>query len=257
MINHREMIELLEDENCTLRISNMSREQLAELFGVEFSILKGYDQNNPHHDRDLLAHTLGVLDGIRALQLPYGDAFPLSVAALLHDIGKPETAQLKQGRTVFYGHSLAGRLMAERLLNAYGFGEDVIPRILFYIGYHDAFVNCKLPSEMEEPPNPYLKAISEKSVAELIHAIQNESETKYRFRPTKNDFCCLLRLCIADASAQAETVCMKGNVVDTRKNKIARLSRIMSLLPDESNSEINRHSGIQGKSDEAVESSKG
>ena len=231
MMKHREIIDLLLDANCVFRISNMTNDQLADSFGHEFGILKAYDQNNPHHDRDLLTHTLDVLDAIHFMDLPPHDVLCLALAALLHDVGKPATARLKQNRTVFYGHPDVSRSIADKLLHSYGFSEDIISRVLFLICYHDIFINYKLPSELTKTSNPYLRPITKDSVEKQLQYIQIESITKYNFYPTSNDQRLLLHLCMADAFAQAETVYINGTVTDTRNNKLARLHSIMSFLP--------------------------
>lgn len=232
MMNHREIIDLLFDSNCVLRISSMTNDQLADSFGHEFGVLKAYDQMNPHHDRDLLTHTLDVLDAIHYMNLLPDDMLCLALAALLHDVGKPATARLKQNRMVFYGHPNVSRCIADKLLHAYGFNQDTISRILFLIGYHDIFINYKLSSELTKTANPHLKAITKDTVAKQFQCIRIESVTKYSFYPTPNDYRLLLLLCIADAFAQAETVCINGIVADTRSNKLARLDSIMSFLPE-------------------------
>lgn len=64
MMNQNEIIQLLTDKNCVMNFSQMTSDQLAVSFGEEFRILKGYDQNNPHHHLDLLNHTITVVCGI-------------------------------------------------------------------------------------------------------------------------------------------------------------------------------------------------
>lgn len=230
MMNRNEIIQLLSDKNCVMHISQMTGDQLADSFGEEFRILKGYDQNNPHHHLDLLNHTLFVVSGIYDQQLPYEDTLCLALSALLHDIGKPVVAKFKDNRSVYYDHPLASRQIANDLLHAYGFTDNYIRRVLFFIGYHDAFINFKLLDEIDSNRNPYLKPITHSSVVKQLRRIQFESEHKYQYLPTINDFQLLTKLCAADAASQSETVYQSGRIIDTRRNKLDRIHSIDTII---------------------------
>ena len=230
MMNQSELIQLLSDKSCVTRLSQMTGDQLSASFGEEFRILKEYDQNNPHHHLDLLNHTLAVVSGIYDQQLPYEDTLCLALSALLHDIGKPTVAKFKDNRSVYYDHSLASRQIADELLHAYGFTDNYIRHILFFIGYHDTFINFKLPDEIASCRNPHLKPISHSFVTKQLLHIQSESEQKYQYFPAINDFQLLMKLCIADAAAQSETTYQNGRIIDTRRNKLERIYSIEVII---------------------------
>lgn len=229
MITKNEIMQLLSSKDCVTYISQLSREELAVLFGEELTILRGYDQNNPHHSLDLLNHTLGVMSDIYAQQLDREDTLCLALSALLHDVGKPAVAKLINNRTVYYGHPLASRQIASKLLRVYGFTDEQSRRILFLITYHDAFINFKLPEELVSK-SPHLKAISPDSVTGQLRHIRQESEDKYQYTPTMDDFRLLMKLCAADATAQAEIVCQDGRIIDTRSTKLERIHTIEAII---------------------------
>ena len=56
---------------------------------------------------DLLDHA------IRTVEILRSPGFELALAALLHDIGKPGTAAVREGRLTFYGHERVGETMAQ------------------------------------------------------------------------------------------------------------------------------------------------
>lgn len=230
MLNKNKIIPLLSSKDGVMRISHMTTEQFVDAFGEAFRPLKGYDQNNPHHHLDLLSHTLTVVNNVLDLHLPYEDTVHLALAALLHDIGKPMVAKSKKDRTVYYDHPLASRKIADELLQSYGFDDNSIRRILFFIGYHDAFINFKLAEEIEPCSNPYLKPITHSSVAKQLQHIQFDSEHEYQYSPTINDFQLLTKLCAADATAQAETVYQNDKIIDTRRNKLDRIHSIDVII---------------------------
>ncbi len=73
--------------------------------------MKGLVQDKPVlPGGDLWDHTMLVLD-----YLPLSPSFPLALAALLHDVGKPLTKGLLDGRTTFFSHEYAGRRVAETI----------------------------------------------------------------------------------------------------------------------------------------------
>ena len=76
----------------------------------ELAPMRGFDQHSPYHAYDLLTHTARTVAGVAPTQA-------LRWAALLHDIGKPETFSLgEDGRGHFYGHAALGAEMADKVL---------------------------------------------------------------------------------------------------------------------------------------------
>ncbi len=70
----------------------------------------GFDQHSPHHAYDVYSHTAYVVETVPA-------KLSLRWAALLHDIGKPETFTADEnGRGHFHGHAQAGADIADRIL---------------------------------------------------------------------------------------------------------------------------------------------
>ena len=65
----------------------------------ELSPMFGFDQHNPHHDKDIWNHTIVVVTSIRPEPI-------LRWAALLHDIGKPSCFTIAEdGVGHFFGHA--------------------------------------------------------------------------------------------------------------------------------------------------------
>ena len=89
----------------------------------EFVRCIGYDQNNPHHYLPLDLHMRAVMDNVEAMP---GATDKLIVAALLHDIGKPDAAFFdeKKGATRFFGHAKRSAEIAFQLLTAEGFTKE-------------------------------------------------------------------------------------------------------------------------------------
>ena len=216
--------------NKILEIMNWSKEKLEIHFGRDFSMMKGYSQNNPHHCYDLLKHTIKTVESIDCTGMSKDEISELKIAALYHDVGKPSVAFEKSGKTVFYNHAIESRRIAEKELKNSGLDDNVINRILFYIEYHDAFISFKCPNEINDKNNKFITPIEKKTVESKIVSIQNDCKIKGSYIPTRKEFVLLLILCLADIEAQSSEVYQSGVLVDSKKMKIRRLNMIRNIL---------------------------
>ncbi len=93
---------------------------------------KGLFQGKPvQPDGDLWDHIKLVLD-----LLPADPSFPLAFAALLHDVGKPETRALHHGRTTFHNHEQVGRAIADRTCRDLKLANADRERTTWLVEYH-------------------------------------------------------------------------------------------------------------------------
>lgn len=71
-----------------------------------------FEQHNKYHHQDVYNHILSVVDNCKT------DKFEVKLAALLHDIGKPQTYVTDaEGWGHFYGHAKVSRDIAETVIN--------------------------------------------------------------------------------------------------------------------------------------------
>lgn len=106
----------------------------------ELRVCDGFDQNTPWHEFDVLEHIIKVVDNIDTTGFTETELQTTRLAALLHDIGKPDTYTLDKNTNTghFYGHPKVSSLIAvkvckERLRLASSMYKDVIDLVL----YHD------------------------------------------------------------------------------------------------------------------------
>lgn len=218
--------------NKILEIMNWSREKLEIHFGRDFSMMKGYSQNNPHHCYDLLKHTIKTVESIDCTGMSKDEISELKIAALYHDVGKPIVAFDKNGKTVFYNHAIESRRIAEKEFKNLSLDDNVINRILFFIEYHDAFISFKSPDEIRDKNNKFITAIEKNTVERKIVSIQNDCKVNGSYVPTKKDFVFLLRLCLADAEAQSIYVFQNGILIDSKNKKIKRYKTIKKYIEE-------------------------
>ncbi|MBD3282503.1 MAG: HD domain-containing protein [Candidatus Portnoybacteria bacterium] len=91
----------------------------------------GVSQNR-HHIYDIYEHS------IRSLRAAAEKEFSLEVrmAALLHDIGKPETKEGEGPDSTFYNHDIVGARFAEKILKRLKFSNKLIDKVVLLVKNH-------------------------------------------------------------------------------------------------------------------------
>ncbi|HEX2904954.1 MAG TPA: CCA tRNA nucleotidyltransferase [Jatrophihabitans sp.] len=118
--NPREGLELLVDSG------------LADHVLPELPALRMADDEHGQH-KDVYAHTLQVLDQAIDLETDGPDLI-LRWAALLHDIGKPQTRRIAGSQVTFHHHEVVGARLTKARLKALKFPKDMtddISRLVF------------------------------------------------------------------------------------------------------------------------------
>lgn len=87
------------------------------------------EQDPEHHHKDVLAHTFAVVDKA-------SPDLVLRLAALLHDVGKPETREFGPGGVTFHHHEVVGARMARRRLKELRYPKDVVEDVSQLVYLH-------------------------------------------------------------------------------------------------------------------------
>lgn len=104
----------------------------------EVAAMHGTEQPPEFHpEGDVLQHTVMMLNELHAPDPQ------LAWAVLLHDVGKPPTAQLKEGIWRFERHANVGAQAARKILERLRFSGDDMAAIEFMIGNHMRFADVK------------------------------------------------------------------------------------------------------------------
>lgn len=82
---------------------------------------------------DLWDHTLKAM-----AELPPDPSFTLAFATLLHDVGKPATRGLRDGRMTFHGHEIVGRRIADEIARDLRLSNQERERINWLVEYHQS-----------------------------------------------------------------------------------------------------------------------
>ena len=148
MMNLDTLIALLKTADSIEKI-DVHREEIAQLIPAISSMI-GYDQMNSTHQYDLWFHSLHTV-----LNLPRNEECDmLYLAALLHDIGKPECrckgTKVEDKNMHYYGHPAKSMQIVKDVVipnlikdGVYLSDEDV-KLLLYYIEWHDDHVSLRL-----------------------------------------------------------------------------------------------------------------
>lgn len=101
---------------------------LADVFLPELPGL-AMEQDPHHHHKDVLAHTFAVVDKA-------SPDLTLRLAALLHDIGKPDTREFGPGGVTFHHHEVVGARMARKRLRELRYPKEMVDDVSQLVYLH-------------------------------------------------------------------------------------------------------------------------
>ncbi|MGZ4700234.1 MAG: CCA tRNA nucleotidyltransferase [Ilumatobacteraceae bacterium] len=112
---------------------------LAEDFLPELPAMR-LEQDPIHRHKDVLTHTLAVVENVRPELHPDFDFRRTRLAALFHDIGKPQTRGVQPGKGVtFHHHDAVGARMTRKRLTALRYSHDDVEAITELVALHLRF----------------------------------------------------------------------------------------------------------------------
>lgn len=96
----------------------------------ELVAMKGMNQHNPHHRYDVLEHCIRTMENVSG-------SVHLKMAALFHDVGKPETFFMdEEGIGHMYGHPEAGERIVKALLERLRADSYLRDRVAILVANH-------------------------------------------------------------------------------------------------------------------------
>jgi len=112
---------------------------LADVFLPELRLMR-VEQDPIHRHKDVLTHTIAVVENVRRSAAPDFDFRQTRLAALFHDIGKPRTKSIKDGKGVtFHHHEVVGARMTRDRLRALKYPNEDVEAITELVALHLRF----------------------------------------------------------------------------------------------------------------------
>jgi poly(A) polymerase len=128
-----EFLKILSSRQPSLGIQLMHETGVLRVVFPEVAQLAGVEQRKDFHHKDVLQHTLQVVDKVAAVS---GNLW-LRMTALLHDIAKPKTKAFKQGTGwTFHGHEELGARMIKPIFHRMRFPLECVPYVQKLIRLH-------------------------------------------------------------------------------------------------------------------------
>jgi poly(A) polymerase len=131
-----ELSKLLLGEHVDKGLDFLVRTGLADMFLPELPALR-LEQDPVHRHKDVLRHTFAVVKRCEP-------DLVLRLAALLHDIGKPQTRRISPQGVQFHHHEVVGAALAEERLRALRYSSEQVQDVRKLIEMHLRFHTYRL-----------------------------------------------------------------------------------------------------------------
>ena len=133
-----ELIKILTRPGAARGYTLMSDCGLMRVILPEIETMKGVQQQPEYHpEGDVFIHTRMLLEKLDKPSLA------LAFGALFHDIAKPKTFAVREGRITFYEHEHIGVQMTEAIMRRLRFSNDQIRDVCACVGNHMKFANVQ------------------------------------------------------------------------------------------------------------------
>jgi poly(A) polymerase len=131
-----ELSKLLLTARPSRGLALMVSSQLGEYVVPELSAL-AMEQDPVHRHKDVLRHTMAVVDGVPA-------SLVVRLAALFHDIGKPDTREFGPEGVTFHHHEVVGARMTEARLRELRYPNTIVEDVRTLVALHLRFHTYRL-----------------------------------------------------------------------------------------------------------------
>ena len=112
---------------------------LAEEFLPELPAMR-LEQDPIHRHKDVLAHTIAVVENVQRGARAGFDFRRTRLAALFHDVGKPKTRSYRKGKGVaFHHHEVVGARMTRERMQALRYANDDVDAVTRLVELHLRF----------------------------------------------------------------------------------------------------------------------
>lgn len=173
----------------------------------ELAAMKGFEQHNPYHRYDVLEHCIRAMEAVRTTQ---ENSDYMKMAALFHDIGKPETYSMDEnGIGHFYSHPAMSEVLVNDIMKRFKADNFTARRVAVLVKRHDLIFEKDerlLKKWMNRLGADVLAEILEIKLADNIATGNISDELEHKF--------CEIRIMMQDILAQQQCFSLKDLAVD-------------------------------------------
>jgi poly(A) polymerase len=124
-----EMDKLLMGNDVHKGLDYLRDSNLLTFIMPELTLLKGFNQTDEYHHKDVWEHTKRALKAsVRDLDIRW--------ALLMHDVGKPFTKSVRDGQVHFYHHEVVGETLARSIMFRLRFSKEQRRKVSTLIFHH-------------------------------------------------------------------------------------------------------------------------
>ena len=154
-----ELIKILLSNRPSEGIKLLSRLGVLQYILPELQTCVGFDQQNKHHRKNVFDHILKVLESTPC-------SLNVRLAALFHDISKPETFTIDENNQGhFYSHHKVGADKTREIMKRLKFDNETIDNVCILVYEHMA----RYPKLREGSVKKLLRRLGEHNVDDLIN----------------------------------------------------------------------------------------
>lgn len=140
----QELIRILMSETPSKGFRMMASTGVLRVISIDIDRMVGFNQESSFHDYDLFEHSIRVMDNTEPI-------LSLRLAAILHDIGKPETKHIDEtGEGRYFGHQNISAELAENFLREYRFSNQTTDLVVKLVQRHMDCVNEYTPKSVKK-----------------------------------------------------------------------------------------------------------
>lgn len=133
-----ELVKILTRPGTARGFALLSESGLMKQILPEIEIMKGVEQPPEFHpEGDVFIHTRMLLEKLE------GSDRVLALGALFHDVGKPPTFAIRDGRIKFYEHAPIGAKMTEKIMKRLRFSNEEIEAVCACVENHMKFADVQ------------------------------------------------------------------------------------------------------------------
>lgn len=154
-----ELVKILQSDNHYEGIMKMHELRLLQYILPELE--RGYDvEQNRHHIYTVFKHS------VLALKNCPNQDWRVRLAALLHDIAKPQTKKMINGEATFYNHELVGARLVGKIMQRLKFSTDDTEKVVTLVRNHMFYYN--VDEVTEASVRRLIKKVGEENLKDLI-----------------------------------------------------------------------------------------